>query len=44
MKSIAGNDNRRVKLTGLYVKPVAIFRNKLYPNRSVRDALSILMF
>ena len=37
-------DNRRVKQTMLYFKSVAIFRNKLYPNRSVRDALDILLF
>ena len=34
MKSITGNDNRRVKYTMLYFKRVAIFRDKHYPNRS----------
>ena len=31
MKSIAENDNRRVKQTMLFFKRVAIYRNKLYP-------------
>ena len=42
MKSTAAIDNRRVKQTMLcYFKCVAIFRGKIYPNRSVRDALRI---
>ena len=45
MKSIAPNDNRRIKQTMLhYFKPVTIFRDKHYPNRSVRDALCICSF
>ena len=34
MKSIAGNDDRRVKQTMLYTKRVAIINNKLSPNRT----------
>ena len=41
---IAGNDNWAVQQTMLYFKCVDIFRNRLYPNRSVRDALRILLF
>ena len=45
MKSIAANDNRRVKQTMLrYFKRVAIFRDKHYPNRSVRDAFRVCCF
>ena len=43
--SIAGNDGRRVKQTMLYFQACCyFFRNKLYPNRSVRDALNIWLF
>ena len=45
MKSIAANDNRRVKQTMLcYFKHVAIFGDEHYPNRSIRDALHIWCF
>ena len=40
MKSIVGND----KQTMLYFKCVAISRNKLYPNRSIRNAVGICCF
>ena len=43
MKPIAGNDNRRVKQTMIYFKHVAIFRNKLYPSRNIRNALCIFV-
>ena len=44
IKSISGNDNRRVKRTILSFKCVAIFRDKHYPNRSVHDAVYICCF
>ena len=44
MKSIAENDDWRVKQTMLFFKRDAIFRDKRYPNRSVRDALRICCF
>ena len=38
MKSIAGKDDRGVKEDYmLHFKRVAYFRNKLYPNKSIRD-------
>ena len=42
MKFATANDNRTVQKTMLrYVKRVANFRDKQYPNISVRDALRI---
>ena len=43
MKSTAANDDSRVQQTRpRYFKRVATFRDKHYPNRSVRDALRML--
>ena len=45
MKSIAENDKKRVMQNVLIKRTrVAIFRDTRYPNRSVRDALRILLF
>ena len=45
MKPIAGNNDRRGTQTMLrYFKDVAIYIDKHYPNRSVRDALPICFF
>ena len=45
VKSTAANDNRRVKQTTLrYSKRVAIFGDKHYPNRNVRNALRVCWF
>ena len=41
MKSTAANDNRRVKQTMFTIPSVSLFRDKHYPNSSVRDALRI---
>ena len=45
MKSFATNGNMRLNKTKFrYFKRVTIFRDKHYPNRSVRDALRICCF
>ena len=45
MKSTVAFDNKRVKQSMLrYFKRVAIFRNKHYSKRCVRDALRICYF
>ena len=43
MRSIAGNDNRVSRLYALF-EAYCYFRKELYPNRSVRDTLGILLF